>query len=158
MLHELEFCPLLLLGELVANGTRGEAALRRERETLKRNILGCLVDAGYDGILVLEFGTLRSDKTEHHMFVGAHLSQWLEAAGALVVVFEIEHVDILAGEHPIGYGVVGSAVEPCGMVIAATDVCSHYKVGRAAFEGEVIDTEELIFHEIEIAVEVLVAL
>ena len=27
-LHKLEFCPLLLLGELVANGTRGEAALR----------------------------------------------------------------------------------------------------------------------------------
>ena len=116
------------------------------------------MNAGYNGILVLEFGTLRGDKTEHHMLVGAHLSQWLEAARALVVVFEIEHVDILAGEHPIGYRVVGAAVEPCGMVIATTDVCSHYKVGRTAFKGEVIDTEELVFYKVEIAVEILVAL
>ena len=115
------------------------------------------MNAGNNGILVLEFGTLRSDKSEHHMLVGTHLNQRLEAARALVVVFEIEHIDILAGEHPIGNRVVGAAVEPCGMVIAATDVCSHNKVGRTAFEGEVIDTEKLIFYEIEIAVEILVA-
>src|SRR5215469_9429444 len=62
--HEIELAALIINRDEVAEGARGEAALRAERQLLQRHVAGRLVDAAQQVVLVLELGHLGADQAE----------------------------------------------------------------------------------------------
>src|SRR5262245_6989182 len=63
--HVSELSPLVVLGELVALLRAREAALRRKPQPLEIDVLGGLVDAALDNVLVLELWRLAGDEAEN---------------------------------------------------------------------------------------------
>ena len=142
--------PLLLFCELVADLAGGEAALRAQVEILERHVLGCLVDAGDDGCLILELWTLRRDEAEHDLLARRDILETRKAAGALVVELEVVGVDVLAREERVGNRVVGAAGEVDGVVVAAADVRVDDEVVGASLDGQVVDRHELLGELLEV--------
>src|SRR5262249_37621511 len=93
-----ELRPLLLLGEVVPLGRRGEAALGREAELVEVDISRGLLDPPHDLLPRLELAVLGGDEAEHHLLPLRDEAQRLEAAGPLVVPFHEEAVDLELAE------------------------------------------------------------
>src|SRR5580700_6943296 len=89
---EAELGHLLVVGQRVALGGRGEAALAGQADLVQRHVLGRFVDAAFEIVLGLQLGTLGGDQAEDDHLAGRDEAQWLEAAGALVVVLQEEAV------------------------------------------------------------------
>src|SRR5687767_6229971 len=85
---QLELALLVVLGQLVAHLARREAALRREAQVLERHVLGSLVDAPLQLVLVFQARRLGGNQPQDHVLALRHEAQRLEAAGARGVVFE----------------------------------------------------------------------
>src|SRR5438874_9241371 len=90
---ELELGPLLVLGEYVAAGDAGKAALGGEGELVEGEDAGGFLDAAHEVLLVLELSALGGDEAEDGGLAVGHEPQRLEIAGALAVVLQEEHVD-----------------------------------------------------------------
>src|SRR5581483_4236296 len=73
---------------------RGEAALRRERELLTREEARGLLDSRAQRVGGFEHVALGRNQAEHNALVARDLAQRLEGAGARVVVFEQEFVEM----------------------------------------------------------------
>ena len=84
---EFELAPLILRGHRVTLLDAREPALRAELETLHRHVAARLLDAVQHVLAALHVGGLRADQAQHDVLVGGDVSQRLEAAGALAVVF-----------------------------------------------------------------------
>src|SRR5215469_9771130 len=82
---QLELGHFLLVPQHVALDRRGEAALRRQAELVKRHELGRLLDPPLERVRVLQFAALGGDQAEHDHLARRHEAQRLEATGALVV-------------------------------------------------------------------------
>src|SRR5207245_2233708 len=61
----------------------------------------------------------RADEAEHHGLALGHETQWLEGAGALVVVFEQEAVDRERAEEFFRDGVVAAFGVPMAAIVTA---------------------------------------
>src|SRR5262245_46573833 len=83
-----ELHPLILGRHTVTGHRRGEPALRAEREPLEWNHPRGFLDARAQLVDGLDPRLLRRDQPEHHDPVVGHDAERLEAARALVVVFE----------------------------------------------------------------------
>src|SRR5690349_2086427 len=99
---KLELAPLIILGELVAADRRGEAALRRQRQPLQRDIFRRLIDPALQRVLALQRRLLAGDETEDGHLVAGQMAQRLEAAGTVGVVFEEEALDVHRSERDLG--------------------------------------------------------
>src|SRR5271169_5798609 len=87
--RESQLRPLLFLGEDVALLRRGKAALRRDRELLQWSELRGLLQPPFDVVLLLELAEFRGDDADHHDLVAPRqVTQRLEAAGAVRIVFQ----------------------------------------------------------------------
>lgn len=136
--------PLLLFGELVADFAAGEAALGRQAQVLKRYVLRRFMDAVDDGLLVLKLGAFRGDEAQHHLLAGRYAGQRREAAGALVVEFQEEGVDVLVCQQCIGHAVVAALAGPRAVEVAAAHVRVDAQVGRRCVEHAVVDAQQLL--------------
>src|SRR5215831_3356004 len=85
---QFELGHFLLVAEHVALDRGGEAALRRQAQLVQRHELRRLVDPALDRVRVFQLAPLGGYQAEHDHLAGRHEAQRLEAAGALVVVFE----------------------------------------------------------------------
>src|ERR1700674_1223996 len=111
--HHAQLRPLLFLGENIALLGRGEAALRGERELVRRDVFRRLLDAALDVALVLQRAVFRRDETEHHDLVaGGKKAQRLEAAGPLAVVFEEIAVIIAVRQQVLRHRLVNAGRGP----------------------------------------------
>ena len=66
----------------------------RQAELFERREFRRLVDAALEIVLVFQPARLGGDEAEHDHLALRHEAQRLEAAGALVVIFQEEAVDI----------------------------------------------------------------
>ena len=91
---QLQFCPLIRLGDGIACNGGGKAALRADRELIEIDILRCLADASLEDLDTLKNRGLAADKAQHHALV-FDKTEWLEVASSLGVVFKQEMVCLL---------------------------------------------------------------
>src|SRR5262249_27713947 len=77
---ELELGPLLLVRQLVARSDARKPTLRRQRQLLQGHVLGGLVDAPLQLVLLLESAVLGSDQTQHNDLALGHEAQRGEVA------------------------------------------------------------------------------
>jgi hypothetical protein len=82
--------------------------LGREAEAVGVYVAGGLVDAAFEGVLGFEGWGLGGDQAQDDQLVGGDEAEGLEGAGAVVVVFEEEAVDLEAGEDRLGDEVVAA--------------------------------------------------
>src|SRR3984893_15910832 len=121
--RELQFCPLLFLGEDVALFGRGKAALRRQCELVQRRVFGGFLQPPLDVVLLLQFAALGGNDPDHHDLVAFRQEpQRLEAGRALRIVFEEIAVVIGAGQHGLRYRLIAAGGNPGGAEIAAADM------------------------------------
>ena len=113
-------------------------------QVLKRHILRRFLDAGDDGLLILKLGAFRGDEAEHHLLAGRHAGQRREAAGALVVEFQEEGVDVFVCQQRVGHAVVAALAGPRAVEVAAADVCVDAQVCRCCVEHAVVDAQQLL--------------
>jgi signal transduction histidine kinase len=70
--HQLQLAALVVPGEQVTFGDRGEAALRAERQPLERQLPCRLVDPAQQLVLRLQFATLGRNQSQHHDLAPRH--------------------------------------------------------------------------------------
>src|SRR5271165_6159065 len=117
---------LLFDRQRVAVDGRREPALRAEAQLFQRQVFCCLVDPALQLVLAFERGSLAGDETQDHALVPSrHEPQWLEAAGARIVVFEEEAVDLKLAEQSLGDMVVTAFGHPGRAEIAAAHMRAH---------------------------------
>ena len=122
--------PLLVLGQHIAFLGRGEAALRRQRELIRRHVFGGLADAALDVGLVFQGAEFGGDQAEHHdLGTGGQESQRLESAGALAVIFEEIAVVIAVCEQAFRHRLVAAGRNPGRAEIAAAHMGGDCHVG-----------------------------
>ena len=131
--------PLLVLGELVAALAGGKAALGREAEVLKRHVLGGLVDALNEELLILKTRLLAGHKAEHDFLALGNVRKWLEAAGSRGIKLQVEGIDVLVGKQVGRNGLVAALKGVGGVVVATADVRVYHKVGRLALKRRVVE-------------------
>ena len=91
--HQLEFRPLLILGQHVALHRRRKSALRTDGQLLQRKLLSSFVDAPEKIVFLLQLRPFRAHEPKHHGLSLRHQAQWLEIARSLIVIFQKESVD-----------------------------------------------------------------
>ena len=129
---EPQLRPLLVLGDHIAFHHRSEAALRREREVLERNVLRRLFDAPGDRVgLSSSCGSFARDQAQHDGLAFGDEAQRLEAARAFVVVLEQETVDVERVEQLLGDRVVAAFGIPLAAVVAAAEMDRQLDAGLA---------------------------
>ena len=143
LLDERKLCPLLRLGQLVADLAACKAALRAEAESVERQILCRLVDARDDAVLVLKQCAFGSHQTEDYLLVTADRGERLKAAAARVVKLKVVGVDVLAGEQSLRDAVVRAGVCVGAVEVAAADVSVDDEVVGLAGDGGVIQLKQL---------------
>src|SRR5215467_1002726 len=119
---QFELGNFLLVAEHVALDRGGEAALRRQAQLVQRHELRRLVDPALDRVRVFQLAPLGGHQAEHDHLAGRHEAQRLEAAGALVVVFEEEAVHGQFAEQRLGNEVVPARRGPRGAEVAPAQV------------------------------------
>src|SRR3954465_4474133 len=143
-----ELAPLVVLGQLVAVGGRGEAALVAERALLERDVARGLVDTAADLVGGLDLGALRAHQAEHNRLALRHKAERGEVARALVVVLEEEAVDTHVAEQDLGHGLVAALGAPGALEIAAAEVGAGPHVGRGVADRVVdepaVETGEVV--------------
>ena len=112
LLHMVYLSPLLRFSELVAYLAGSESALRAETQSVEWYILLCLVDAAYHLFLVFQYRRFGRYLSEYDLLVFRNILQRFETAGALVVVFQIDGIDVFLGKHIGGYRVIGTLAGP----------------------------------------------
>ncbi len=98
-LDQRDLCPLLVLGQLVANLAAGKATLRRQIQVLERNILCSLVNTLDDGVLVLKLSGLGGHQAQHDLLARGNVPQRLKTTGARRIELQVKRVDILVCEQ-----------------------------------------------------------
>src|SRR5580704_567555 len=119
---EAELGHLLVVGQRVALGGRGEAALAGQADLVQRHVLGGFVDAALEVVLGLQLRALGGDQAEDDHLAGRDEAQRLEAAGALVVVLQEEAVHVQLGEQGLGHEVVTTGGDPTRAEVATAHV------------------------------------
>ena len=77
--------------------------MRRQAKLIERHVFRSLVDAALDVVFLLQCTAFRGDKAEHELLVAlGEISQRLEAAGAITVVFEEIAVEPGMAEQVLG--------------------------------------------------------
>ena len=142
-LDQFEFVPLLQLGQLITDLTGCKATLRAQAETVERNVLLGLMNAGDDGILIFQSGRLGGDQAQYDLLAVGDVLQRLKAAGALVVKFQIERIHILLCQQEGRNGEVIALACPSGMVVAAADMGGDGQAFRAIFQCQIIQAQIL---------------
>src|SRR5215467_438324 len=99
---ELELGPLLLVRQLVARGDARKPTLRRQRQLLQGHVLGGLVDAPLQLVLLLEAAVLGGDQIQHNDVVLGHEEQRGEVASAGRIIFEEESIDLDVVKNHLG--------------------------------------------------------
>ena len=99
------------------------------------------MDAGNDGILVLQMGRFGGDKTQHDLLAVCHIFQRLKTAGALVIKFQIERIDIFLCEQERCDGRIAALTCPGGVIVAAADMGGDGQPLRAVFQCQIIHIE-----------------
>ncbi len=110
--YEIYLRPLSILCELIAYLAGSESALRAETQSVEWYILLCLVDAAYHLFLVFQYRRFGRYLSEYDLLVFRNILQRFETAGALVVVFQIDGIDVFLGKHIGGYRVIGTLAGP----------------------------------------------
>ena len=100
------------------------------------------MDARDDGLLVLELGAFRGDKSEHDLLARGHARKRCEAAGALVVELEEESVHVLVREQCVGNVVIAALAGPRAVEIAAAYVRVDAEVGGRGVEHAVVHAQQ----------------
>ena len=116
------------------------------------------MNAPDDSVFILEYRALRCNQAKHYMFVCAYFSQWPESSGTFVIIFEIKDIYIFPRKNPISHRVIGTAVEPCGVIVAAAYVRGYNQVFRMAFDSKIVYCKELIFNRIQVLTDSLIPL
>src|SRR5690348_9665401 len=113
---------LLVVGQRVALGGGGEAALPGQAELVQGDELGGLVDTALEVVLGLQLGALGGDQAEDDHLALGNEAERLEATGPFVVVLEEEPVHGQLGEQRLGHEVVAAGGDPGGTEVAAAHV------------------------------------
>jgi hypothetical protein len=85
---QLKLCPLFIHAQGITAARGGEAALRRQREAVRRHIARCRFDASCNIVPSFQHAGLSSDKTKDDDFILWCVFERLKRAGALAVVFQ----------------------------------------------------------------------
>ena len=100
--------PLLILGQHVAFFGRGEAALRRQAQLLKRYKFSGFIDAAFDVVLRLQPPAFLRYEAKHDLLVALEMTQRLEAASAVSIELQEITVDIDLAEQLRGHELVAA--------------------------------------------------
>mgnify|MGYP000829878473 CR=1 FL=1 len=114
-------CPLLVLGQLIANLAAGKATLRRQIQVLERHVLCRLADALDDNILVLELCRLGGHQAQHDLLAGSNVLERLKTTGAGRVELQIERVNVLMRKQVRRDGVVAALKSVGGCLLYTSD-------------------------------------
>ena len=90
---QTQFCFLLSQAEQITFLSRSEPALGAESEAFQRDELSRFLDAALQCLLALKSRLLGGHQSKHNRAVVRDLTQWLEIAGAFVVLFQQETME-----------------------------------------------------------------
>src|SRR5215470_12627429 len=120
--NALELALLLIRAEQVADHIRREAALRADRELIKRQDLRGFINAALECVDSLQLWHLGADEAQHDHLALRHEAQRREAAGAWTVIFEQEAVMRQRIEQALGDRVISSFTVPHAALVAAAEM------------------------------------
>ena len=143
-LDQRNLCPLLVLGQLVANLAAGKATLRRQIQVLERHVLYRLADALDDGVFVLELCRLGGHQAQHDLLAGGNVLERLKATGTRRIELKIERIDVLVCEQVRRDGAIAALKSIGRVVVAAAHVRVNDKVIGLALDCGVDDILEFV--------------
>src|SRR5271156_1827374 len=106
--HQLELGALVRRRDAIAGRSARKSALRANRELVKSDESGGLVDSALERILRFELGKFARDQSEHDGLVFRHQPQRLETSGTRRVIFQKIRVDIDLIEQGVSHEVVAT--------------------------------------------------
>ena len=115
--HQFQLAPLLVLGQQIACFSGCEAALRAERQTLDRDVLGRLVYPTQKIVLGLHHMVFGANQSQHNSLVVRQKSEWLKPACSFCVVLQQDSTDIKCPEQLLGDGFVTDFDIPFALVV-----------------------------------------
>src|SRR5215510_13996942 len=125
---ELELGPLLIVRQLVARGDARKPTLRRQRELLQGHVLGGLVDAPLQLVLLFESAVLGGDQAQHNDLALGHEAQRGEVASTRRIIFEEESIDLDFVKNDLGDWIVAALRQPRRRGIATAHMHAHRHV------------------------------
>ena len=122
---------MAVFGDEIALGGRSETALRAKREIFHGDEFCGFVDASGKLIGIFHSRDFGADEAENDGFAFGKEAQRFERAGAVVVVFEEEPVDVERGEHFLSDRVVAAFGVPVAAIVAAAKMDGERDSGTA---------------------------
>jgi len=113
---------LLRLGQRIAAGAAGKAALGADGESLRGNILGGLIDTPLQTIDRFEYRCFGADQPEHDAFPPRDETKWRKVARSHRVIFEQEMVCLRLGKKTLRNPFVSAIGEMAAPKVAAAHV------------------------------------
>src|SRR5579862_7114225 len=123
-----ELLPLVALAQIIAVRRRGEAALMAQGALVERDVATRLLDPLLDLVLSLDRRTLRAHQAEHDRLALWGKAQRREVAGAFVVIFEEEPVDLHLVEQDVGDRLVAALRDPGALEVAPAKMHRNHHV------------------------------
>src|ERR1700722_17553462 len=127
--------PLIGFAEVVAVRRRRKPALMAQCALLERHVFRGLLNAALDVVLGLGSGLLRAHEPEHDGRALRSKTQRGEIAGALVVIFQEEAVDLHLVEQDLRDWLVAALRDPSALEIPTTEMDADSHVGRPVANG-----------------------
>ena len=133
--RESQLRALVRLGERIAAGAAGEAALRADRQPFELDVLRRLVHSASQAVHGFERRRLAADDPQHNSLSFRHESQRRKIACARRVIFEQEMVCLGTCEETLRHPVVPAVGEMATPEIAAAHVDADDDVRRASLHA-----------------------
>src|SRR5262245_39007279 len=119
---DFEFALLLIFTDQVAIHIGSKTALRADRQLVKRDVLGGLVEAALQRVERLRSGDFRAHESEHNDLPFRQKTQRLKGSGARGVIFKEKPVMMELVEKALGDRVVGALAMPHAALVAPAEM------------------------------------
>src|SRR5262245_14657574 len=129
---DFEFSLLLIFADQVANHIGSKTALRADRQLVKRDVLGSLIEAALQRVDRLRSRDFRAHETEHNDLPFGQKTQRLKGPGTRCVVLEEKPVMMEFVEKALCDRVIGALAMPHAALVAATEVNPKRNSRKAA--------------------------